>query len=74
MFRDGNNNSGYITRNTVIIFILIIKYQFVMKELKVKLNEKDFNLTINDDGLILPNSSDILNYAGLKQLTKKSDL
>lgn len=41
-----------------------------MKALTVKLKDKDFKLSINDDGLLLPCSTDILNHVGLEMLTK----
>lgn len=41
-----------------------------MQKLTVKLKDKDFKLTVHEDGTLVPNSANILNHVGLEKLNK----
>lgn len=41
-----------------------------MQKLTVKLKDKDFKLTVLEDGTLVPNSTNILNHVGLEKLNK----
>ena len=44
--------------------------QITMQELTVKLKDKDFKLSVHENGTLVPNSSNILNHVGLEKLNK----